>query len=70
MRLVKCLDKDEVIERGINALYKEFGPAETRRFMTLTHPKRSDDSVIRHRKRQRTISRNTILKEMRAAYNA
>jgi len=50
MKMIKGLAQQEVIERGINALYKELGPAEARRFIALTHPKRREDSVIRHRK--------------------
>jgi len=68
MKTVKCLEPHENIERGMIALYKEFGPVETRRFMTFTHPTRREESVKRHRRWQATLNRKDVLDDMRAAY--
>jgi hypothetical protein len=69
MKQVKCLDKHEVIERGIDALYKELGPVEARRFISFTHPPRREDSVTRHRRWQAGLDRDKFLNEMRLGYS-
>ena len=68
MKNVKCLDRNENIQRGMYALYKEFGPVETRRFMSFTHPLKREDSVTRHRKWQDSVDPEEFIKEMRTAY--
>jgi len=69
MKMIKGLAQQEVIERGINALYKELGPAEARRFIALTHPKRREDSVIRHRKYQAVLDKEDFFRRMKQAYS-
>jgi len=59
---VKGLGQHEVIKRGINALYKELGPAEARRFMALTQ-NHGQDSVKRHRKWQAGLDKEAFLKD-------
>ena len=68
MKKIKGLDRHEVIERGIGALYKELGPAEARRFISLTHPSHREDSVARHRRWQASLDRDEFFIRMREAY--
>lgn len=67
-KMMKGLDQREVIERGMSALYKELGPAETRRFIALTHPSRREDSVARHRRWQAGLDKTAFFKRMKEAY--
>jgi hypothetical protein len=68
MKMVKGMEQSEVIERGVNALYKELGPAGTKRFIALTHPVKREESVARHRKWQARLNKEDFFKEMRDAY--
>ena len=68
MKKLKGLEQHEVIERGFGALYKEFGAAETRRFIALTHPARRDDSVARHRRWQASLDKNEFFNRIRKEY--
>jgi hypothetical protein len=68
MKMIKGMEQREVIERGINALYKELGPAEARRFIALTHNQVHEDSVIRHRKWQAKLNKEDFFAEMRTAH--
>jgi hypothetical protein len=68
MKMIRGMDNQEVIERGVDALYKELGPAEARRFIALTHPQHRGDSVLKHRKWQASINTDQFIKEMRTAY--
>jgi hypothetical protein len=66
----KCLDKTEMIERGMNALYKELGPVETRRFITTVHDMPHDDSVKRHRRWQENLDEKAFVKSIMAVQRA
>jgi hypothetical protein len=66
--MVKEMERSEVIERGVNALYKELGPAGAKRFIALTHPSKREESVVRHRKWQARLKKENFFKEMREAY--
>jgi hypothetical protein len=68
MKNVKGLDRHELLERGINALYKELGPAEARRFISLTQPVEREDSVARHRRWQGRLKKSEFISRMRTAY--
>jgi hypothetical protein len=68
MKIMKGMEQSEVIERGVNALYKELGPAGTKRFIALTHPVKREESVARHRKWQARLKKEDFFKEMREAY--
>ncbi|MBD3315194.1 MAG: hypothetical protein GF344_05360 [Chitinivibrionales bacterium] len=68
MKKLKALDQHEVIERGVDALYKELGPAEARRFIALTHPSRREDSVARHRRWQASLKKDDFFNTMRKEY--
>ena len=68
MKMVKCLDPHEVLERGINALYKEFGPIETRRFITLAHDTPREDCVKRHRRWQAGLNKDEFVARIKAAH--
>jgi hypothetical protein len=50
MKTVKYLDEKENVRRGVSALYKELGPMEARRFLSIPRPLPREDSVQRHRK--------------------
>jgi hypothetical protein len=66
MKMVKCLDQRELLEKGIDALYKGLGPVEARRFMALTHPAQREDSVKRHRRWQASLEKDEFLARIKA----
>lgn len=68
MKMVKGMEQSEVIERGVNALYKELGPAGAKRFIALTHPVKREESVARHRKWQAGLKKDDFFREMQDAY--
>jgi hypothetical protein len=49
------LAKNEMIKRGVKALYKELGPVDARRFITLANEIPRENSVARHRKWQQNL---------------
>lgn len=69
MKMVKCLDQHELLEKGIDALYKGLGPVEARRFMALNQPVQRDDSVKRHRKWQASLEKDKFLNRLGAAHD-
>ena len=68
MKMVKCLDQHDLLEKGIDVLYKELGPIEARRFMALSHPAKREDSVKRHRRWQASLNKEDFLARIRAAH--
>jgi hypothetical protein len=58
MKAIKYMEEDEIVRRGVSALYKELGPMEARRFLTIQRPLQRDDSVQRHRKWQSSLDKN------------
>lgn len=64
----KYLDKQKIIDRGIDLLYKGLGPVDTRRFLTFAHTPQREDSVTRHRKLQENLNREEFLAEIRRIY--
>lgn len=68
MKMVKRMEQSEVIERGVNALYRELGPAGAKRFIALTHPIKREESVARHRKWQGRLKKDDFFKEMRESF--
>jgi hypothetical protein len=67
MKTIKYLDEKDVIQRGIDALYKELGPVEARRFLSISRPKH-EDSVIRHRKWQASLNKDEFIKKVLSAH--
>ena len=68
MKMVKCLDEHELLEKGIDALYKGLGPVEARRFMALARPVQREDSVKRHRRWQASLDKDEFLARIKAAH--
>ena len=68
MKMIKGMEQREVIERGVDALYKELGPAEARRFIALTHSRHHEGSVARHRRWQASLNKEDFFREMREAH--
>ena len=66
MKSVMYLEERDVIRRGIDAHYKELGPVEARRFLSLRSQPR-EDSVTRHRKWQASLDKDEFFdRAMRA----
>jgi hypothetical protein len=68
MKMIKGMEQREVIERGVDALYKELGPVEARRFISLTHSRNREDGVARHRKWQASLNKEDFFRERREAH--
>lgn len=68
MKMVKCLDQHELLEKGINALYKGLGPVEARRFMALARPVQREDSVKRHRRWQASLDKDAFMARIKTAH--
>ena len=68
MKMVKCLNQQELLEKGIDALYKELGPVEARRFMALTHPVQHEDCVKRHHRWQASLNKEEFLAQIRTTH--
>jgi len=68
MKMVKCMDRHELLEKGIDVLYKGLGPVEARRFMALAHPLQHDDSVKRHRRWQASLDKDEFLSRIKTAH--
>ncbi|MBN1309179.1 MAG: hypothetical protein JXA18_14745 [Chitinispirillaceae bacterium] len=68
MKMVKCLSQHELLEKGIDALYKELGPVEARRFMAFSRPARREDSVKRHRRWQASLDKELFMTRIEAAH--
>jgi hypothetical protein len=67
MKTIKYMDEKDVIQRGIDALYKELGPVEARRFLSIRRPPR-EDSVTRHRKWQAGLNKDEFFKKALSAH--
>jgi hypothetical protein len=61
------LDEKDVITRGIDALYKELGPVEARRFLSIHRPPH-EDSVTRHRKWQAGLNKEDFFNKAMSAH--
>ena len=68
MKMVKCLNQHELLEKGINALYKELGPVEARRFMAFARPIQREDSIKRHRRWQASLDKDAFMERIKAAH--
>ena len=64
MKALKYRGDQELIEEGVDALYERLGPADARRFITLTHSAQ-DDSVQRHRRWQDNLDTEKFIKQVR-----
>lgn len=63
MKALKYLKEEDILKKGIDVLMKELGPVETARFLNLPRSKRIE-SVKRHRDWQKTLDKDTFLKEI------
>lgn len=63
MKKTRYMDEEKIITKAINALYKELGPVETIRFLTLPKSKRIE-SVKRHREWQKTLDKDAFFDEV------
>ena len=68
MKMVKCLDQHELLEKGIDALYKGLGPVKARRFMALTRPAQRENSVKRHRRWEASLDKEEFLAKIKATH--
>lgn len=67
MKTIKYMDEKDVIKRGINALYKELGPVEARRFLSIPRIKH-EDSVARHHRWQNSLNKEDFFEKAMAAH--
>jgi len=63
MRIMKYMDEEVVIKKGMDALIKELGPVEAIRFINLPKKKRLE-SVRRHRKWQKLLNKDRFFDEV------
>ncbi len=63
MNIVKYLDDEIVIKKGIDVLIKELGPIEAVRFMNIPKRKRME-SVKRHREWQKSLEKESFFTEV------
>jgi len=63
MKVVKYMDEEIVIKKGVELLFKELGPMEAIRFMGLSK-ERKIDSVKRHRTWQKQLDKDRFFNEM------
>ncbi len=57
------MNEEKIISKAMSALYKELGPVETIRFLTLPKSKRME-SVKRHREWQKTLDKDVFSDEV------
>jgi hypothetical protein len=63
MKGVRQLAENKVIEKGMTALLKEIGPADTIRFLHIS-PQKREESVSRHRKWQKLLDKEKFFKSV------
>ena len=63
MKVVKYMDEEIVIKKGVELLIKGLGPMEAIRFMSLTK-ERKIDSVKRHRAWQKQLDKDRFLNDV------
>lgn len=63
MKVLKYMNEEEILKKGINILMKELGPVETVRFLNIPRNKRVD-SVKRHRDWQKTLNKDEFLNDI------
>lgn len=68
MKVIKYMEENEIVRRGVSALYKELGPMEARRFLTIRRPLQREDSVQRHRKWQASLDKDEFFKQVMKAH--
>ncbi|MBI3193581.1 MAG: hypothetical protein HYZ34_03815 [Ignavibacteriae bacterium] len=63
MKIHTYLPEEQLFEKAVTLLIDKLGPAETRRFLSITKPKRME-SVKRHRLWQSNLDEEKFLEEM------
>ena len=63
MNIVKYLDDEIVIKKGIDVLIKELGPIEAIRFINIPKRKRME-SVRRHKEWQKSLDKESFFTEV------
>lgn len=63
MNILKYLDDEIVIKKGIDVLIKELGPIEAVRFINIPKRKRME-SVRRHKEWQKYLDKETFFVEV------
>lgn len=63
MNILKYLDDEIVIKKGIDVLIKELGPIEAVRFINIPKRKRME-SVRRHKEWQKSLDKETFFVEV------
>ena len=63
MKVLKYMNEEEILNKGINILMKELGPVETVRFLNIPRNKRVE-SVKRHRDWQKTLDKDEFLNDI------
>jgi len=70
MKELKSLGQAEMIGRGLQALYRELGPVDARRFLALAEGMPREDSVKRHRRWQAGLEKEAFIRRVMAAQRA
>ena len=63
MNTTRYLPEEQLIQKGLQALMKELGPVETRRFLNLPRLPRLE-SVEQHRQWQATLNQDEFFDEV------
>ncbi len=63
MKLTKTISENELLQRGIEILFRELGNYDAIRFLSIPRGKRLE-SVERHRKWQKTLDKNAFFDEV------
>jgi len=63
MKIVKYMDEELVIKKGMEVLIKELGPVEAIRFINLPKRKRLE-SVRRHREWQKLLDKDRFFTDV------
>ncbi len=69
MKNTRYMEKNKMVRRGIKALYRELGPVEAQRFISMTGSAKID-SVKKHREWQDTQEPEKLLKKVAALHDA
>lgn len=63
MKTVKYMDEEIIIKKAMEALFRELGPVEAIRFISMPKKKRLE-SIRRHREWQRLLNKSKFFDEV------
>ena len=61
MKAAKYLDEEVMVKKAVKALFRELGPVEANRFISMPRKKRIE-SVRRHREWQKNLNKDAFFK--------